>query len=163
MTVLKYATGLFAIFLITFFPIIVRSEDICEESADRVESYLTSYVDKVAAGGVIEDTGLKKLISSLAREPDVYEVCVTAYIKHIVPGGESYFVTVENGQIRSILDRKEKLFLSEGDTVRVSARVTVPSLFSKITGRYDSQTEREAREFSCGRRIGHIRTDTVVA
>ena len=154
MTILRLITGLFAIFLITLFPVIVRSEDICEESTDRVESYLTSFVDKVAAGGLIEDKGLKKLIFSLSREPDIYEVDVEASVRFIVPGGGEFFVNVDSERIRAITEGGDVLRLSEGDIVRVSATVTEPSAFSRLTGRYGSPAEREASRVSRGCRIG---------
>ena len=48
MTILKFVTGLFAILLITVIPIVLKAEDICEESTDRVEYYLTEFVEEAA-------------------------------------------------------------------------------------------------------------------
>ena len=154
MTVLKHVTGLVAIFLVTVFPIMIRSGDICEESADRAEAYVSSFVDEAAAQRMINGMCIDKLSALLAREPDVYDFYVTVGIRHLVPRGGSYYVNMEHEQIMSLIERGETISLEEGDTVTVCATVSSPSQFSRITGMYENERERDNRKITVGRRIG---------
>ncbi len=159
MSVLKYITGLFAVFLVTLFPVIIRCGDICEESADRVEAYVSSFVDEMAEKRKISRTIFERLTSSLAREPDIYDLQVTVGIRYLVPFGGSYRVNMGYEQIISLLERDETVFLEEGDTVEVNVGVSSPSQFSRIAGRYGSKKERDARRVRMGCRIGQRKTN----
>ena len=154
MTILKYLTGLAAVFLVTIAPMIVKAEDICMESSDRAETYVSAFVDGVARKKTIGEEDIKELIRALAVEPDIYEIRVTAGIGYPVPGGGNYFVNLEHEQIMTVMAGGEKVCLNEGDTVTVRAAVISPSVFSRITGRYDTPEKREARSIRMGCRVG---------
>ena len=154
MTILKFVTGVFAVFLVTVVPVIIRCDDICEESLYRVEAHVTGFLDGVKERGFIEKSDTDYLKSALSLEPDVYEDRITVGVRYLVPGGGSYSVDLCNAQITEMLGRGEKIFLKEGDTVRVEVMVTSPSVFSRIAHRYASPGERAASAVNGGRRIG---------
>ena len=66
MTILKFVTGLFAILLITVIPIVLKAEDICEESTDRVEYYLTEFVEEAAETRRVSKEMVERLFTSVA-------------------------------------------------------------------------------------------------
>jgi hypothetical protein len=117
---------------------------------------VASVVDGTVASGAISDERLEKLICGLACEPDIYDVEITVGIRHIVPGGGSYYADINDSQVRSMLGRGETILLSEGDTVTVRAEIVSPSVFSRLSGRYEGTLKRHAAGISMGRRMGRM-------
>ncbi|MCR5829941.1 MAG: hypothetical protein K6F93_06325 [Lachnospiraceae bacterium] len=153
MTALKYVTGLFAIFMLMLFPVKIKVADICEDSVDRVEAYVSSFADEVSAEKKIDMAGVEKLAGLLAVEPDIFDLRITVAIKHLVPGGGSYSVGIDHDEITDILEREGQLSLSEGDSLYIDVSVVEPSVFSRMAGRYKNERERKAGKISIGRRI----------
>ena len=156
---LKFVTGLFAILLITVIPIVLKAEDICEESTDRVEYYLTEFVEEAAETWRVSKEMVERLLYSVACEPDIYEIGITLGIRRLVPGGGEYCVNMSTLQLTDRLSEIKDTELDEGDTVTVSARVVSPSLFSRLTRRYDTAREGVEGSICMGRRIGWGRKD----
>ncbi|MCR5431629.1 MAG: hypothetical protein K6E95_03630 [Lachnospiraceae bacterium] len=154
MALLKYLTGLFAVFLVTLFPMMLRAEDICEESRNRVECAVEVFTDEVADEREINAECVKRLTQRLAVEPDVYEITITVAVCHMVLGGEKYHAEMEHDLIMRLLERGESVVLNEGDTVTVGVRAVSPSIFSKITGRFTSERKKDAGQICMGCRIG---------
>jgi len=154
MTVLKHVTGLFAIFLITVLPLRVKAVDVCEDSRDRMEAYVSAFVDEVENSKEISEKSIGNLALLMSYEPDLCEFRVTVGIKYLVPDGGSYFVNMEHEQVIEHLDREGALALSEGDTVRVRVSVVSPSVFSRIAGMSYNRKGEAAERVSMGRRIG---------
>ena len=154
MTMLKFVTGLFAILLITVIPIVLKAEDICEESTDRVEYYLTEFVEEAAQTRHVSKEMVERLFTAVACEPDIYEIGITLGIRRLVPGGGEYCVNMSTLRLTDRLSEIKDTELDEGDTVTVSARVVSPSLFSRLTRRYDTAREGVEGSICMGRRIG---------
>lgn len=159
MTILKFVTGLFAILLITVIPIVLKAEDICEESTDRVEYYLTEFVEEAAQTRRVSKEMVERLFTSVACEPDIYEIRITLGIRRLVPGGGEYCVNMSTLQLTDRLSEIKDTELDEGDTVTVSARVVSESLFSRLARRYDSAREGADGSICMGRRIGWGKKD----
>ncbi len=159
MTILKFVTGLFAILLITVIPIVLKAEDICEESTDRVEYYLTEFVEEAAETRRVSKEMVERLFTSVACEPDIYEIGITLGIRRLVPGGGEYCVNMSTLQLTDRLSEIKDTELDEGDTVTVSARVVSESLFSRLVRRYDSAREGADGSICMGRRIGWGKKD----
>ena len=159
MTILKFVTGLFAILLITVIPIVLKAEDICEESTDRVEYYLTEFVEEAAETRRVSKEMVERLFTFVACEPDIYEIGITLGIRRLVPGGGEYCVNMSTLQLTDRLSEIKDTELDEGDTVTVSARVVSESLFSRLARRYDSAREGADGSICMGRRIGWGKKD----
>ncbi|MBR5368386.1 MAG: hypothetical protein IK138_03785 [Lachnospiraceae bacterium] len=154
MTILKYVTGLFAVFMITILPMILKADDICEESTDRVECYIASFVGEAAERRLVSRQMVERLVASIACEPDIYEIGITIGIRRLVPGGGEYFVNMTFPQSDDILAELVDIDLGEGDTVTVYARVVSPSFFSRLTHRGDGAYGETNGSICMGRRIG---------
>lgn len=116
-------------------PLIIKAEDVCEESRNRVDVCLEELTQQVGAGQCLTSDMVDSCLRTISLEPDIYFTEFVVGIRMLHNDGEDTSYDILTEELYGILDTLGELVLSEGDVFSAKATLKQAGFFTRLSGR----------------------------